>query len=885
MENKVKTLSQESIIAITAVLAVIIPLAIFATISLYSSSHALTEIIRNQLEEKSALIAYDINTFIIERITDAKIISQADVLESGDITAKIQYATEIVAANKWINDIDILNPDGKIIASSGMQNEQGQLFWKTHHIFETLYTLSSKGSQGDVYISEATILDAGPGILVITPITDDSNTQLIGLLTLEINLKNIARMLSSFNNSIAGKKYIYIVNNNGKVIISDDPSVEFLDNLPDLTVRPELLDTFATQEYRENITYTDITGTKIIAGYSDMPEFGINQALDWGIIAIAPVDKITAPVTDLKQLLLVIGTIIAALSTFIAYRIVIIFTRNLSKIATQADAISQGIYSGPPLAESKRQGAFNTLVIAFNQMKTNIKRITDELKDREKRLDITLNSIGDGVIATDEKGNITRMNPAAQKLTGWNFKEAHGQPIRNIFIIIDELSRKLIENPVDKVLATGQTIYLNNLTTLISKDGIEYKIEDSAAAILNEDDIILGMILIFSDVTKRKLAEEQYRQAMKMDALGKLTGGVAHDYNNMLGVIIGYSDLLKDELKDQPKLLKFVDTIKHSAERGAALTKKLLDFSRHKKSDITLLNLNNILLNQQLMLQKTLTARINLEFDLGEDLWSVRLNEGDTIDAILNISINAMHAMKESGHLIIRTRNEKIDTIDANTLKMTAGDYVSLSISDTGCGIDPQIKNKIYDPFFSTKGEKGTGLGLSQVYGFVRRSHGVIKLYSELGHGTRQMLYFPRHHEGNKPPVSIKRDTASEIIGSETILVVDDEPDLLEFCSTLLNKHGFNVLSANSVKNALHILEHNKVDLLLSDIIMPEKDGYQLAAIVKEKYPDIIIQLASGFADNHHPSTVDETLKNSLLSKPYNSDILLQTISELLNKE
>jgi two-component system, cell cycle sensor histidine kinase and response regulator CckA len=654
------------------------------------------------------------------------------------------------------------------------------------------------------------------------------------------------------------------------------------------------------------------------------------------------------------------------------------------------------------------------LGLAFNAMAQEVEEQHRELLAREQDLAITLNSIGDAVITTDAKGHITRMNPVAIKLTGWSLQEAQGRTIKDIFPIINATTRQSIQNPIDKVMSTGNTVYLSNHTTLIAKDGTEYQIADSAAPIRDQDDKIFGMVLIFNDVTEqyqlreaRNESEERFRQfsenvnevfwigsvdwgtvyyvnpayekiwgqtpedlyrnphlwiegihpddrdqvmndipqdinnmkeyidfrkyriqredgqilwikaraypirdndgnviriagiaediteqtdleinlrrSQKMEALGKLTGGIAHDYNNMLGVVLGYAELLEDQLKDQPELAKYAHQIHHAGERGARLTSKLLSFSRQKASHVARINLNLSLQSQQHMLEKTLTVRIKLLLVLAEKLWPICVDESELEDIILNLSINAMHAIEGNGQLTIHTSNEQLDKMDVKALDIKSGDYVLLSISDTGCGMSESVKEKIFEPFFTTKGEHGTGLGLSQVYGFVRSSGGVIKVYSESGYGARFSLYFPRYIERKAKKLIQEESNAVDIKGTETILLVDDEPALLNLNCEILSQQGFNVISTESAKKALDILEHEAVDLLISDIIMPEMDGYQLAAIVKEKYPDIKIQLVSGFDDSHNMEVLDESLQMNLLYKPFNSKLLLQKIHELLN--
>ena len=380
--------------------------------------------------------------------------------------------------------------------------------------------------------------------------------------------------------------------------------------------------------------------------------------------------------------------------------------------------------------------------------------------------------------------------------------------------------------------------------------------------------------------------QRELQQSQKMEALGKLTGGIAHEYNNMLAIMLGFSELLKMSLIEQPKLFKYVSEIQRAGERAAMLTSKLLTFSRHKTSEAKRINLNELLQKQQHMLEKTLTVRINLALNLQENLWQVFLDDGDMEDVIINMSINAMHAIEGNGQFSIQTCNQKINQMDAQSLGITPGDYVLLSFTDTGCGIDKEIKEKIFDPFFTTKGLEGTGLGLSMVYGFVQNSGGAIKVYSEQGEGAQFTLYFPRYHDASHEQQSEKEKHPEEsFIGNQTILLVDDEPALLKLTHEILSTHGFKVICAESAKEALNILEEESIGILISDIIMPEMDGYQLATIVKEKHPEIKIQLVSGFADEQRMSMNDEHLQQDLLHKPFNSQALLQRIRALCDED
>ena len=389
---------------------------------------------------------------------------------------------------------------------------------------------------------------------------------------------------------------------------------------------------------------------------------------------------------------------------------------------------------------------------------------------------------------------------------------------------------------------------------------------------------------LFIDVTERRSQEELLRRTQKMDALGRLSGGIAHDYNNILGIVLGYAEQIQANKTDSKKIEDYAKHIVHSAERGAMLAKKLLTFSRYKQPDTEIININTLLKEQQHMLEKILTSGHKLTLDLADNLWSVELNSSDLEDAIVNMCINAMHAMKQSGQLTIKTSNEQFKVIDARHLGVSVGDYVQLSITDTGSGMDEMTREKIFDPFFTTKGDQGTGLGLSQVYGFIERSGGTIKVYSELGHGSRFALYLPKSTKVISETENIVIDELQNINGNETLLVVDDEEAMADLAFEMLSAQGYHVLTANDGEQALALLKHEKVDLIISDVIMPNMDGFQLAKQVRQHYPNIKIQIVSGFSDNRNNDEVDKSLHENMLNKPYSAKVLLARVRQILDE-
>ncbi|VAW58799.1 diguanylate cyclase/phosphodiesterase (GGDEF & EAL domains) with PAS/PAC sensor(s) [hydrothermal vent metagenome] len=734
-----------------------------------------------------------------------------------------------------------------------------------------------------------------------------------------------------------------------------------------------------------------------------------------GIVYIrATLDRLNERLMQFILLVMSMISFAGVVAYFLASKQQAIISRPILDLANFARKISikadytERLPPGPNDEIGTLNRSFNDMLEQIHKRQLARDIAEQALSEREQDLVVTLNSIGDAVIVTNINGQITRMNPVAEQLTGWSFEDAREQSLKTVFPIVDASTGKPIDNPVEKVISTGETVFLSNHTTLIAKDGSQLQIADSAAPIRNRENNILGLILVFNDVTEqyhlreaaaksernlqsimdnspaaihvidaqgyftfinqqfenlfhlrheevagkrlsdilplsiaqeiqnndatvlsteqsleteevfhqsdgmhtyastrfplfnedndvyavcsittditeKRQQEEQLRRSQKMDALGKLTGGIAHDYNNLLGIIMGYAEVLNDRLEHNPGLRKYVLDIERAARRGSKLTQKLLSFTRHKSSDANILDINCLLLEQKLMLEKTLTARISLVFDLSNELWPVWLDSGDLEDAIINISINASHAISSNGQLTFRTHNEHLNSMDAQLQHLPAGDYVLLSITDNGKGMNEKTREQIFDPFFSTKGEQGTGLGLSQVYGFVKRSGGEIKVHSEAGKGSRFALYFPRSHE---PDINTQTETnirKSDLRGSETLLVVDDEPTLVELAEEILSAQGYRVLCAHNGEQALTLLKKNHVDLMLSDVIMPIMDGYQLADQVQKRYPHIKIQMTSGFADDRHNLMPDNTLHQNLLYKPYASNTLLVHVRSLLD--
>lgn len=522
------------------------------------------------------------------------------------------------------------------------------------------------------------------------------------------------------------------------------------------------------------------------------------------------------------------------------------------------------------------------LIKAFSDVISEREKAEEELQKSQQRLLLHRELSPIGIIEWTTDFRFIDWNPAAEKIFGFSKEEVIGRHITEN--ILPESAREQVDNIWKELIANtggGHSINEN-----ITKDDNIITCEWHNTPLVNEEGKVVSVASFVEDITQQQKQEETLRRTQKMDALGKLTGGIAHDYNNMLGVVLGFTELLQMQLTEQPKLLEFVNEIQHAGERGAKLTQRLLGFSRQKAPEAIDVDLNRLLKSGQDMLAKTLTVRIKLAYDLADEVWPILVDIGDMEDMILNLSINAMHAMNEGGQLTFETRNQHLPLYDAQQLELDEGDYVLLTVTDTGSGMDKETESRIFEPFYSTKGSKGTGLGLSQVYGFVSRSGGAIKVYTEPGHGTRFAIYLPRSNEENSESenslTAIKMDDAVPN-GSETILVVDDETALADLTKKILETQGYSILLANGGKKALEIMSSNKVDLVITDIIMPEMDGYELANVILQRYPEMKLQLVSGFTDNRHQGKVPDELQQNLLYKPVNSKVLIKQVREILD--
>jgi two-component system cell cycle sensor histidine kinase/response regulator CckA len=389
--------------------------------------------------------------------------------------------------------------------------------------------------------------------------------------------------------------------------------------------------------------------------------------------------------------------------------------------------------------------------------------------------------------------------------------------------------------------------------------------------------------IIAEDVTARRQLEEQLRHAQKMEALGQLAGSVSHDFNNLLGVIIGYSDLLSADPSVNGSIRENLQTIKKAGERAASLTGQLLAFSRRQILQPTVVNLNALVLETQKMLERLMGEDVEQKIVLDPSLWKTKVDSGQMVQVIMNLAINSRHAMAKGGILTIKTENVTFD--EATTFSgvdVASGKYVLLSVIDTGAGMDKSTLARIFEPFFTTKeAGKGTGLGLATVYGIVKQSGGYIFADSELGKGTTFRVYLPQSEPA--PEIRPTGVIADSPRGSETLLVVEDEPAFRDLLRDSLQSRGYRVLVATDGVNALEIAEGciDPIRLLITDVIMPQMSGPELAKALRQTRNTLDVLYMSGYTDDQL-SDLSSSGELSLIQKPFYVDELVRRVQDIL---
>ncbi len=477
--------------------------------------------------------------------------------------------------------------------------------------------------------------------------------------------------------------------------------------------------------------------------------------------------------------------------------------------------------------------------------------------------------------------NVVFVNQGFSLLTGYAAEEVIGRPLTMVQTPFTECTRA---DHVKKGLDTfGSFTYQ---TSALDRSGSKYSAECQVTPLRDQSGTIRHYVYLQRDVTERNRLQEQLRQAEKMEAMGRLAGGIAHDFNNLLTIILGYSGLLALEMnnpKAKEKASRNLGEIQKAAEKAAMLTSQLLVFSRKQTFRPNVIELNPIISNVEGMLRRLIGEDVDLHIVLDPDLGTVFTDSGQVEQVLMNLSVNARDAMPRGGTLVIETGNAEITPQQAAAEGIDPGQYVSLTITDSGVGMDDETRAKVFEPFFTTKESgRGTGLGLSMTYGFVKQSGGAIKIYSELGCGASFKIYLPRADaKAEQAHVSLSHEPKR---GSGLVLVVEDDAAIRELVRETLAESGYDVFTAANARDAVQFFESRSapIDLLMTDVVLPGTSGPDLAAHMRTLQSGLRVLYASGYS-NH--ALVRQGLLaqgDVFVQKPFNTNLLLGIVSEMM---
>ena len=492
------------------------------------------------------------------------------------------------------------------------------------------------------------------------------------------------------------------------------------------------------------------------------------------------------------------------------------------------------------------------------------------------------NQIPEVLFIIDAANKIVLCNPAVTRVFGFTPEEIIGQECAILYENASEFERmQQLKQAIRERRATAPLTLRYR-----RKSGEAFPAEVVASVLRDQGGGFVGFLTLSRDISRQVVQDEALRKSQRMEAVGQLTGGIAHDFNNLLTIITGNHELLEMELED-PEQRDLLARANNAALMGARLTNRLLTFARRRRLDPVVLDLNEQVLGMAELLRRTLGESIALGTLLAPQLWATRTDPSEIENAVLNLAINARDAMPAGGKLVIETRNDMLDEAAvANEVGVELGDYVRMSVSDTGVGMAPAVIARVFEPFYTTKEPgKGTGLGLSVIYGFVKQSGGHVTIYSEQGKGTTVNLYLPRAIVDAEHAAGAGQRIPATSASGETILLVEDNAQVRKVTAKRLQNLGYGVVEAENAAGAIEVLSSGRdIDLVFSDVVMPGgMSGFDLAQWARKNAPAVAVLLTSGFAEDVARAGETFAWELEILRKPYSGADLARTIRKALD--
>ncbi|MBU8922610.1 MAG: PAS domain S-box protein [Bacteroidales bacterium] len=504
------------------------------------------------------------------------------------------------------------------------------------------------------------------------------------------------------------------------------------------------------------------------------------------------------------------------------------------------------------------------------------------VESERERLMHAIEQVKESIVITDAEGTIQYINPIFEQVTGYSSEEVIGQ---NPHVLKSGKHNDAFYSDMWEMLASGKTWHGRLVNK--KKDGSLFTEDATISPVRDDSGKTINYVAVKRDITDHIRLEQQYQQAQRVESIGRLAGGVAHDLNNLLTPILGYGEILLADLGPDEARRESVDEILSAGFRARDLVRQLLAFSRKQTLEYKPLDINKVIKNFKKLVRRSVPEDINIEIIPSPDIQTVMADIGQVEQVIMNMAVNAADAMPGGGLLTIETAAVELDeSYVAEHQGMAPGAYVMLAISDTGTGMDDEILNQVFEPFFSTKGEQGTGLGLATVYGIIKQHGGNIWVYSEPGEGSTFKVYLPVS-EGEHIEVKTSKKNLVDVKGSETILLVEDNEQVRNLTHAILKRQGYEVLVAKNGAEALAVqASHGEsVHLLLTDVVMPEMNGKELFTGMIEKHPDMKVLYMSGYTENviANRGVLEEGI--AFIQKPFTIQAMAAKIREVLEQE
>lgn len=672
-----------------------------------------------------------------------------------------------------------------------------------------------------VYFDEKT---GEPYLALSLPVEDLYTQEINGIIVAEIGLKSLWQTIATMHIGKRGSSFI--TTKDGRIIAHRHSSTVLKNTTFSVPVEPTIME--------------GISGEKSLVTANEL-QFG-EQVLFF--VTEVPVSEAFKHINTVFWLIGIFFLFFLAGGILLGFMVMQNIVKPIETLARSARNISEGNYN--QTTQLTRMDELGNLSEAFNTMTSKLFSTIAQLESEKDFVQHVIESLTHPFYVIDVNDYTIKLANSAAKMDSFARKQTCYELTHNFD---SPCSGDEHPCPIQEILKTKKPVVLEHIHQLA--DDKKHTIEIYGYPIFDKQGEITQVIEYNLDVTEKKNLELQLRQSQKLEAVGTLTGGIAHDFNNLLTTVIGYSHLalMKKEADDPEREL--LETISDSAEKAAELVGRLLAFSRKQLMEIKVINLNPLIQNISKMMQRVIGENIEIQMFLNDSIGNIKADPSQVEQVIMNLAVNARDAMPNGGKLYFESDSVELDEEYCKShVDISPGFYVLLSVTDTGDGIAPEILDNIFDPFFTTKQKgEGTGLGLATVYGIVTQMKGHIYVYSEPGRGTSFKIYFP---EVSEEVDVIKKEKASMLPGTETILVVDDEPSILKLVKDTLQPLGYNVMTVDHPEEALEMVKNmtTDIDLLLTDVIMQTMNGAELSEGIKLTQPNVKVLYMSGYTDN-----------------------------------